>query len=96
MELEKNNIEAGGIWKSPLPNCTWSLPLGKYLEAGFGAKRKYSLHTGVDLFCEHLQPLASVENGTVVAIEDFSKKKVWVEDIIIHIGHGNDRPYHAD
>lgn len=65
-------------WVNPLPGCTWSLPMGKYHPAGFGAKRKYSLHTGVDLNCKHNQPLASVEDGIVVAIRDFtnsSKKK---------------------
>lgn len=62
-------------WKSPLPGCTWSLPCGKYHPAGFGARRPYSLHTGVDLFCDHNQPLASVEDGIVTAIRDFSKRK---------------------
>lgn len=65
-------------WVNPLPGCTWSLPMGKYHRSGFGAKRKYSLHTGVDLICKHNQPLASVEDGIVVAIRDFtngSKKK---------------------
>lgn len=67
-------------WKSPLPGCTWSMPLGKYHPAGFGAKRQYNLHAGVDLFCDHNQPLASVEDGIVVGIRDFSKQN-------------NDRPW---
>lgn len=62
-------------WVNPLPGCTWSLPCGKYHPAGFGAKRKYSLHTGVDLNCKHNQPLASVEDGIVVAIRDFTNSK---------------------
>ncbi len=61
-------------WKSPLPNFDWSIPLGKYHPAGFGARRTYSLHTGVDLYCNHLQPVASVEDGSVVGIRDFSKR----------------------
>lgn len=68
-------------WKNPLPDCTWSLPCGKYHPAGFGARRMYNLHTGIDLFCEHMQPLASVEAGKVISIRDFSKnknKKPWL------------------
>jgi hypothetical protein len=62
-------------WLSPLPDCTWSLPVGKYHPAGFGARRKYNLHTGIDLFCEHMQPVASVEAGTIISLKDFSKRK---------------------
>lgn len=68
-------------WKSPLPGCHWPLPNGKYHPAGFGAKRPHNRHTGVDLFCDHNQPLAAVEDGFVVAIRDFSKhktKKPWL------------------
>lgn len=66
-------------WKNPLPNCTWSLPCGKYHPAGFGARRTYNLHTGIDLFCEHMQPLAAVEAGKIINITDFSKnKKPWL------------------
>jgi len=62
-------------WNNPLPGHIWSLPLGKYSDGGFGSRRKHSIHTGIDLFCEHNQPLASVEEGIVVAIKDFSKNK---------------------
>lgn len=62
-------------WNNPLPDCFWSLPLGKYSSGGFGAQRKFSLHTGIDLMCEHMQPLAAVEDGQVVSIENFSKSK---------------------
>jgi murein DD-endopeptidase MepM/ murein hydrolase activator NlpD len=71
MREDNNNV----VWKSPLPDCSWSLPCGKYHPAAFGARRKYNIHTGVDLFCEHMQPLASVEDGIVVAIKNFSKNK---------------------
>lgn len=63
-------------WVSPLPEHYWSVPLGKYHPSGFGARRKYNLHTGVDLFCDHNQPLASVEDGIIIGIRNFSKKKV--------------------
>jgi len=69
------NTDTQSNWKSPLPGCTWALPNGKYHPAGFGAKRPYNRHTGVDLFCDHNQPLAAVEDGIVVSIRDFSKHK---------------------
>ncbi len=62
-------------WRNPLPDCAWSLPCGKYYPAAFGARRKYNLHTGIDLFCENMQPLASVEAGKIVSIGDFSNQK---------------------
>ena len=62
-------------WANPLPGFAWSLPMGKYRPAGFAAKRKFSFHTGVDLTCKHNQPLASVEDGIVIAIRDFTNGK---------------------
>jgi len=62
------------IWQNPLPNHFWSLPLGKHQAGGFGSKQKFSYHTGVDLLCNHMQPLAAVEAGTIVGIQNFSKK----------------------
>jgi hypothetical protein len=68
-------IEPDTTWCSPLPNCDWSLPLGKQQPGGFGTKQKFNFHTGVDLLCKHLQPLAAVEAGTIVSLQDFSKNK---------------------
>ena len=62
-------------WVTPLPGYSWSLPVGKYHPSGFGAKRPGSFHAGVDLFCAHNQTLASVEEGIVIAIQDFSKQQ---------------------
>jgi len=79
-------------WTTPLPGCSWSLPVGKYHPAGFGAKRPHSLHTGVDLFCEHNQTLASVEEGIVTAIRDFSKqqkKQPWLNRTRVVLIEGN-------
>lgn len=68
-------------WTTPLPNCDWAIPLGKCSPGGFGARRPYSLHTGVDLFCNHNQIFTSVEEGIVIAIQNFSKqqkKRPWL------------------
>jgi len=69
------NVSVTKDWVNPLPECIWPLPLGKYQTGGFGARRQYNVHSGVDLLCANNQPLASVEDGTVVGIQDFSKKK---------------------
>lgn len=41
-------------------------------QGDFGAIRKYDIHTGVDCYCEPGQLFAAVEDGIVVAIEDFT------------------------
>jgi murein DD-endopeptidase MepM/ murein hydrolase activator NlpD len=69
-----NDANDTNKWANPLPGYMWSLPLGKYSEGGFGAKRKYNLHTGIDLYCKHEQPVAAVETGTVVNIVNFNSK----------------------
>ena len=38
----------------------------------FGAIRKHDIHTGIDLYCSDNEPVFAVEDGTVVAIEDFT------------------------
>jgi len=70
-----NNTSTKTRWTNPLPEYTWSLPLGKYSTGGFGSKRKHGIHAGIDLFCDHNQPLSAVEEGIVVAIRNFSKHK---------------------
>jgi hypothetical protein len=74
-ESRLTKMEPDTTWHSPLPGYDWSLPLGKQQPGGFGTKQKFNFHTGVDLFCKHLQPLAAVEAGTIVALQDFSKNK---------------------
>ncbi len=38
----------------------------------FGAVRKYDIHTGVDLYCDPGTEVLALEDGVVVAIEDFT------------------------
>ena len=73
--LKINKVCESNTWRNPLPGITWAIPLGKNHPAGFGSRRKYGFHTGLDLYCKHNQELVSVENGTIVAITDFGKNK---------------------
>lgn len=56
-------------------NYTWPLPgedkLTSY--AGmFAAVRKHDIHTGVDCYCNPNQQVVAMEDGVVVAIEEFT------------------------
>ncbi len=54
-------------------------PLKKYTppdEPGrFAAIRRHDRHTGIDLYCEQGDEVFAIENGVVVAIEDFTGPK---------------------
>lgn len=54
------------IWKETPPP-----PHGR-----FGAKRKLDVHTGVDLYCDVGTEIAALEDGIVVAVEDFTGESV--------------------
>ena len=56
-------------WRWPLPDCplAWSDVPGQ-----FGAVRKHDIHTGVDLYCPEGSVVVAVEDGIVVAVEDFT------------------------
>lgn len=60
-------------WYFPLESTNY-VPVGDHPGA-FGVKRKYDNHTGVDLYCNDNDPVYAVENGVVVAIEDFTGPK---------------------
>lgn len=53
---------AGEIRQIPAPGAPGS----------FGARRKFDVHTGVDLYCAQGAAVFAVERGTVVAIEVFT------------------------
>ena len=59
-------------WSNPMPDHSWSLPLGKYHPGGFGYKRGHSVHTGIDLYAPVGEVVHAVENGTIVNIEVFT------------------------
>jgi hypothetical protein len=57
--------------KWPFPNRTPSLP--KIGSVGdFAFRRSFYHHPGVDVYCGDLQPVQTIEAGTVVHIENFT------------------------
>jgi murein DD-endopeptidase MepM/ murein hydrolase activator NlpD len=65
--------EAQGRWRFPLRDCA-GIPINRHPGA-FGCVRKRDVHTGVDLYCRENEPVFAVEEGVVVAVEDFTGPK---------------------
>ena len=59
-------------WTFPIwhESCA-GVPIGEH-QGAFAAKRKYSIHTGVDLYVPKRTPVRAVEDGRVVCIEQFT------------------------
>ena len=55
----------------PLKKYKYTVPQGEELGA-FGVRRKFDVHTGVDLYCENGDEVISIEDGIVVAVEPFT------------------------
>jgi murein DD-endopeptidase MepM/ murein hydrolase activator NlpD len=55
----------------PLKNYKYELPKDDHYGA-FGTKRKFDMHTGVDLYCDEGDDVFAIEDGEVVAIEWFT------------------------
>lgn len=67
----------------PLKEYQYTLPVAGIDPGGFSTKRKYDIHTGVDLYCEDGQEVFSMADGEVVAIENFTGQNAgspWWED----------------
>jgi murein DD-endopeptidase MepM/ murein hydrolase activator NlpD len=58
--------------KYPVPT---ELPLQPH-QGGFGAKRKYDTHTGIDLYCEPNTEVVAIEDGVIVGLEIFTGPNV--------------------
>ncbi len=58
-------------WRWPLARRTHPLPEAPAAGA-FGAVRRHDVHTGVDLYAEPGDEVLAVEDGVVVAVEDFT------------------------
>jgi murein DD-endopeptidase MepM/ murein hydrolase activator NlpD len=61
--------------KFPLIGYKYEIPTGNEFGA-FGTTRKFDVHTGVDLYCEELTEVVSIEDGEIVAVEWFTGEKV--------------------
>lgn len=57
-------------WTFPII-CRYELPQGDHPGA-FGTKRKYDIHTGIDLYCYENESVQAVEDGQVIKIEKFT------------------------
>ena len=44
-------------------------------EASFGFKRKFDVHTGIDLYCAHQEPVYAIEDGLIMKIDWFTGEK---------------------
>ncbi len=66
--VEKLEVELKSLW--PLPGLDVEVPEGEGHPGAFGARRKFDMHTGVDLYAPEGQEVVVIENGKVVAIED--------------------------
>lgn len=65
----------------PLNNYKYQIP-GPNNRGGFGFKRKYDTHTGVDLYCEDGAEVYAIESGEVCDIVKFTgfDESPWWED----------------
>lgn len=79
----------GKTWVFPIDSYSFPLPKGDHPGA-FGTKRRFDVHTGVDLYCEEGTLVKAVESGKVIFVENFTgpnagspwwedTKAVWVE-----------------
>ena len=53
-------------------NYKFDLPKPFVDPGGFGTIRKYDIHTGIDLYCQDGDSVFAIEDGVVIAIEDFT------------------------
>lgn len=60
-------------WIWPLPGIEKKIPEYTH-QGGFGVKRAFDTHTGVDIYCENNQPVVACEDGEVIEIENFTGK----------------------
>lgn len=59
-------------WRWPLdPLREHPLPRAPHAGA-FGATRRHDVHTGIDLYADEGDAVVAVEDGVVVALEDFT------------------------
>jgi hypothetical protein len=58
-------------WIWPLTDYKPAIPVGSH-DGAFGTKRRFDMHTGVDLYCPDGAEVVTVEEGVIVGIEVFT------------------------
>jgi murein DD-endopeptidase MepM/ murein hydrolase activator NlpD len=59
----------------PLKHYNYEIPTGTHFGA-FGVKRKFDIHTGIDLYCKEGDGVIAMEDGEIIAIEWFTGEPV--------------------
>ena len=55
----------------PLRNFKHQIPMPNDV-GGFGFRRKYDVHTGIDLYCEFIDDVFAIESGEVIDVVKFT------------------------
>lgn len=77
-------------WRLPIipSHGVLKIPVGNH-PGSFGAVRKHDRHCGVDLYCLDGDPVEAVEDGEVVAVEDFTGSKAgcgwWLDTMAVKV-----------
>ena len=74
----------------PIKEYNHLIPIPGKDPGGFGTRRKYDKHTGVDLYCPDGTPVYSIEAGIVTKIVEFTgfKESPWWENTMAVIVRG--------
>jgi murein DD-endopeptidase MepM/ murein hydrolase activator NlpD len=74
----------------PIKNYKYNLPKSGIDPGGFGTKRKFDIHTGIDLYCELGDDVFAIEDGEVVDIHQFTggEESPWWKDTFAVVVRG--------
>lgn len=70
-DMKLNNL----LYSFPLKDFKYKIPKGEDFGA-FAVKRKYDIHTGIDLYCEEDSEVFAIEDGEIVKIDWFTGEKI--------------------
>lgn len=72
--MTKSSNRFDWCWPLAYP-ATETLPYEAAHPGAFGARRRYDVHTGVDLYAQVAEDVFACEDGAVVTVEDFTGPK---------------------